>query len=258
MRVAALYDIHGNLPALEAVLEEVRRERVDRVVVGGDVLPGPMPRETLARLLDLPVPTDFLRGNGDRVTLEAMDGGDISEVPEPYRDGVRWGARQLAPEHRELLAGWRSTVHLEIAGLGEVLFCHATPRSDDEPFTRLTPEELLVPIFEGLGVSLVVCGHTHMQFDRRIGAVRVVNAGSVGMPFGEPGADWLLLGPGVELRHTAYDLVAAAERIRTSELPRAEDFAMNNVLRPPPEQETLEAFTRLSLSRAPPAPRSST
>jgi predicted phosphodiesterase len=128
-----------------------------------------------------------------------------------------------------------------------VLFCHATPRNDTEIFTRLTPEERLLPLFAGLGVSTVICGHTHMQFDRMIGRVRVVNAGSVGMPFGSPGADWLLLGPGIELRHTLYDLEQAAERIRGTSYPQAEDFAARNVLRPPSEREMLEAFARVEI-----------
>ena len=91
-----------------------------------------------------------------------------------------------------------------------MLFCHATPRNDNEIFTRLTPEEHLLPIFARLNADIVVLGHTHMQFDRMVGTVRVVNAGSVGMSFGEPGADWLLLGPDVQLRHTRYDLAKAA------------------------------------------------
>jgi diadenosine tetraphosphatase ApaH/serine/threonine PP2A family protein phosphatase len=93
-------------------------------------------------------------------------------------------------------------LHVKIPELGEVLFCHATPRNENECFTRLTPEHRLRSVFEALNVPVVVCGHTHMQFDQMIGRTRVVNAGSVGMPFGEPGADWLLLGPDVELRHT--------------------------------------------------------
>jgi diadenosine tetraphosphatase ApaH/serine/threonine PP2A family protein phosphatase len=135
------------------------------------------------------------------------------------------------------------TLRLEIPGLGEVLFCHATPRNENECFTRLTPEDRLVPIFEGVNAPVVVCGHTHMQFDRLIGRTRVVNAGSVGMPFGEPGADWLLLGPGVQLRHTPYDLTKAAARIRATDNPQAEDFATRYVLQPPSEREMLEVFT---------------
>jgi putative phosphoesterase len=243
MRVAAIYDIHGNLPALEAVLEEIRQAEVDRIVVGGDVLPGPMPRETLECLLGLDIPVQFIHGNGDREVLAHGAGIEAGALPEPVREVLRWTARQLDPEHERWLASWPATLRIEIGGLGEVLFCHATPRNDTEIFTRITPEESLLPVFEGLGVSLVLCGHTHMQFDRTIGGVRVVNAGSVGMPFGEPGADWLLLGPGVELRHTPYDLAKAAERIGGTEYPQAQEFAANNVLRPPSEREMLELFT---------------
>ena len=114
-----------------------------------------------------------------------------AEVPEQFRESIRWNAQQLRPEDEQLLASWPETVRVQIRGLGEVLFCHATPRNDFEIFTRLTPEEDLLPIFEGLDVPVVVCGHTHMQFDRTIGTTRVVNAGSVGMPFAAPGAYWL-------------------------------------------------------------------
>ena len=247
MRIAAIYDIHGNLPALEAVLQDIRRAEVDQIVIGGDVLPGPMPRETLAYLLDLDIPVQFIQGNGDREVLALMAGTETSGVPEQFREVLRWNAEQLHSDDERLLASWPKTLRIEIGGVGEVLFCHATPRSDTEVFTRLTLEDRLLPIFAGLNVPVVVCGHTHMQFDRTIGTVRVVNAGSVGMPFGEPGAYWLLLGPNVELRHTSYDLTKAAERIRATNYPQAQDFAANNVLQPPSEEKTLEAFTKVEL-----------
>ncbi|SRR6266480_6795884 len=99
MRVAALYDIHGNLPALEAVLQEIRQADVDRVVVGGDVLPGPMPRETLTYLLDLGIPVQFIYGNGEVAVLEQMAGRDPAAVPEQFRPIIRWTAQQLDPEY---------------------------------------------------------------------------------------------------------------------------------------------------------------
>ncbi len=244
MRVAAIYDIHGNLPALEAVLQDVRQAGADHVVVGGDVVPGPMPGETLTCLLGLEIPVQFIRGNGEVAVLEQIAGKDPAGVPEQYRPVVRWTAQQLLPEYQRLLAGWPKTLRVEIPGVGEVLFCHATPRSDTEIFTRLTAEDHLLPAFAGVNVPVVVCGHTHMQFDRPIGRIRVVNAGSAGMPFGEPGANWLLLGPDVQLRHTRYDLTKAAERIRNTSYPQAQEFAAHNVLQPPSEEEMLAVFIR--------------
>jgi putative phosphoesterase len=247
MRVAALFDIHGNLPALEAVLEEVRQVQADQIVVGGDVVTGPMPRETLTCLLELDIPVQFIYGNCEREVLARMAGVDAGNVPERYREIDRWVAQQLYPEYEPLLASWPRTLRVEIGGLGEVLFCHATPRNEDEIFTRLTPEERLLPIFEMPNVPVVVCGHTHMQFDRTIGRTRVVNAGSVGTPYGEPGAYWLFLGPDIEFRHTLYDLTKAAERIRNTNYPQAQDFAAHEVIRPPAEAEMLEIFTRAAL-----------
>ena len=240
MRVAALYDIHGNLPALEAVLDDVRAAKANQIVVGGDVLPGPMPRETLECLLNLDLPVQFIHGNGDRVVLAQMRGMETAEVPVPFREGIRWNAQQLTAEHERVLASWPATLRLEIAALGEVLFCHATPRNDTDIFTRLTPEGRLLPIFQHVKANLVVCGHTHMQFDRSVGGIRVVNAGSVGMPYGEPGASWLFLGADLEFRHTTYDRERAAERILATSYPAAQDFAAHSILKPPSEAQMLE------------------
>lgn len=253
MRVAALYDLHGNLTALEAVLEEIRQAAVDQVVVGGDVVPGPMARETLECLLDLQIPLQFIQGNGEVAVLVEMTGMEAPPwyrmLPEQARAIVRWQAQQLHPEDQRLLASWPKTLRMQIEGLGEVLFCHATPRDENEIFTRLTPEERLLPVFEGLEVPLVVCGHTHMQFDRTIGRIRVVNAGSVGMPFAQPpGAYWLLLGPDVQLQRTPYDFTKAAEAIRRTDFPNLEALAVRYVLRPPSEAETLELFAKAELS----------
>jgi predicted phosphodiesterase len=258
MRIAALYDIHGNLPALEAVLAEVHREHVDVIVVGGDVLPGPMPRETLDCLLHLDVPVRFLYGNGERAVLAQLEAANPADVtywgttsgaplPEPLKEVVRWTARETR-EYRELLADWPGTVTLAVPELGEVLFCHGTPRSETEVFTRRTAEERLLPLFEPLGVSMIVCGHTHMQFDRMVDKTRVVNAGSVGMPFGTTDACWLLLGSTIALRRTRYDLPAAAERIRATTYPGADEFAANYILQSPSEEKILNAFAAAELT----------
>ena len=247
MRVGAIHDIHGNLPALEAVLEDIRHASVDRMVVGGDIVPGPMPCETLDRLSDLDIPVQFIQGNGEVAVLEQIAGKESASVPQQFREVVRWTAQQLRPQHERLLASWPETLRFEIPGFGDVLFCHATPRNENEVFTRRTPEDRLLTIFEGVNASLVVCGHTHMQFDRIVGKIRVVNAGSVGMPFGKPGGYWLLLGPDVQLRHTPYDLDKAADCIRATSYPDAQNFAARNVLQPPSEKEMLEVFAKAKL-----------
>jgi diadenosine tetraphosphatase ApaH/serine/threonine PP2A family protein phosphatase len=213
-----------------------------------------MPRETLRCLLDLDLPTHFIFGNGELARLAQMAGARTGSVTywgttsgarpaESIVEIYRWTAAQLQPEFEPVLARWPQTFQLEIDGLGQVLFCHSTPRSETEVFTRLTGEDRLLPLFEPLQVAVLVCGHTHMQFDRRVGRTRVVNAGSVGAPFGEPGAYWLLLGPDVQLRRTRYDLARAAERIRGTNYPQAEDFAVQSVLRPLAEEKMLEVFT---------------
>jgi len=244
MRVAALYDIHGNSPALEAVLCEVREAGVDRIVVGGDLLCGPMQVECIDRLRTLSAPVQYIMGNTDREVVAACSGNESKQLPAFALDAIRWSARQLSPDHVQWISSWPKTTTVDVAGLGRVLFCHATPRDDNEIFVVSTAEERLLPVFENVNASMVVCGHTHMQFDRVVGSKRVVNAGSVGMPFGRPGADWLLIGPGIELRHTDYDIVNAAQRIAATGYPQVPEFDM---LKPPPAEKMLEVYARAEL-----------
>jgi predicted phosphodiesterase len=208
-----------------------------------------MAHDTIACLLSVPTPIEFIRGNGEVAVLEQLAGTESPAVPEPYRAAMRWTANDIRADYAAVVAGWPATVELELPA-GRVLFCHATPRNENEIFTAATPEQRLVPVFGGLTVPVVVCGHTHMQFDRMVGGTRVVNAGSVGMPFGAPGADWLLLGEGdtgIQLRHTDYDLQAAAARVRDTAFPWPEDFAARHILRPPSAAEMLDVFARASL-----------
>ena len=199
-RFAALYDVHGNLPALEAVLAEV--VDADLIVVGGDVVGGPFPAETVERLRDLGDRVRWLRGNAER---------ELVEQPPPREAGPPPGELErlraaLTDEQVDFLYGLPERVELDVDGLGRILFCHATPQNDLDMVTPLTPEERLRRILDGVSADVVVAGHTHIQDDRRVGGVRWVNAGSVGMPYeDEPGACWALLGPEVELRRTEYD-----------------------------------------------------
>ncbi len=248
MRVAALYDIHGNLPALHAVLDAVRRAGVDRIVVGGDVLPGPMPAQCLERLHALELPIECIHGNGERAVLEELAGGPAAGVPESLRPMLQWCGAQLSEAQRAAIAAWPATLERTVPGLGRVLFCHATPRNDTDIFTRHTPDAVLAPLFHGVDADTVVCGHTHMQFDRRVDRVRIVNAGSVGMPFGLPGACYALLGPTIELCRVDYDLARAARHIAATEFPDAAAYADRYVVHPPTEAQMLKAYERGTLS----------
>ena len=247
MKIAALYDIHGNLPALNAVVEELERIGPDVIVVGGDIVSGPMPRTTLERLRQLAGHVVALRGNADREVVAAFDGERFAaNLPEEVREVTQWVAQQLEPEQRDYLAHLPEHITLAVDGLGDVLFCHATPYSDEDIFTPITPQERLRLLFGDVAQHVVVCGHTHMQFELHVDGVRVINAGSVGMPYADrPGAYWLLLGPGgSELRRTTYDLEAAAEAVRASGYPQARDFAEENVLRVPTAEEAMAVFER--------------
>ncbi|HEY6407435.1 MAG TPA: metallophosphoesterase family protein, partial [Ktedonobacteraceae bacterium] len=226
----------------------------DLILVGGDIVSGPMPRATLEQLLSLGDKARFIRGNADREVVVAFDGQPLDpNLPEEVREATIWTARQLEPTHRDFLAGLPEQVVLAVDGLSDVLFCHGSPRSDEEIITSVTPEARLKEILAGVKQNIVICGHTHMQFDRLINTVRVVNAGSVGMPYGKAGAYWLLLGPEITPRRTHYNLEQAAKRIRTSNYPLTQDFANNNVLKPPTESEAIEVFERIAEQRSHPS-----
>jgi len=185
----------------------------------------------------------FIRGNADRELVACFDGEVVNpRLPDAAKDTARWAAGQLERRHRDFLAQFREHVVIAVDGLGGVLFCHGSPRSDEEILTKASPDIRVGEALTGVAQRVVICGHTHMQFDRCVGGIRVVNAGSVGMPYGEPGAYWLVLGPGVELRRTRYDLVAAAAGIRASGYPLAEDFADHNLLVPPTVAEAIAVF----------------
>ena len=232
MRVAALNDIHGNLPALDAVLAEVESEGVDAIVCGGDVVGGPFSPEVFDRLTSLPN-ARFVRGNADREVLEGTDA---------Y--GVDWAAERerLGDERLAVVASWPLTVELDVDGVGRTLFCHAIPSADEPIFTRITPDEDVVGLLGTVEAELLVCGHTHVQFDRLLSSgLRVVNAGSVGMPYeGRQGAYWALLGPSVELRRTEYDAEAAATAIRAVGRPTDEQLA--GYLLEPPDPDEVTAY----------------
>jgi putative phosphoesterase len=234
-RVAAISDIHGNLPALEAVLADVEREGIETIVVPGDTISGPW----AAEVFDLVKEAGGLvvRGNADREVIERSD-----------RHGplARWSADRMGDERLAFAASWPLTLELEVAGLGTVLVCHSTPDSEDPIYTSATPDDEVRALFGDVDAQVVLCGHTHMQYDRLLGSgLRIVNPGSIGMPYeGTRGAFWATLGPSVELRRTDYDVEAAAAAIEVIGAPVDERF-VEYLLEPPDPVETTTYFESL-------------
>lgn len=213
MDVLALYDIHGNLDALEAVLADPRAARADAIVVGGDVVPGAFARECLSLLRGHELPVHWVRGNGEREAAEADASGLDPEHVAPT-DPARFTAALTASALGSELSSWLGALPTTV-GLDGVLYCHASPRSDEEMLTRISPAERWAEALRGVEQALVVGGHTHQQDDRVVGSVRFINAGSVGLPYeGDAAARWAWISGGTpELRSTVYDGAAAGRRM---------------------------------------------
>jgi len=244
LRVAALYDIHGMLVPLEAVLDEV--EEADAIVVGGDVASGPQPSETLELLRGLGDRVHWVRGNGDR-ELATGEAGDHSEA---VQQSVRWTSERLSDEERSFLGSLPETLVLNVDGLGDVCFCHATPRSDEEIVTQATPDRHLREVLAPTSETVVVAGHTHMQLDRHVDGFRWVNAGSVGMPYeGEVAAFWALLGPDVELRRTPFDVERSVAAVLESGWPGADTFVDQNLREAVRREDVVAVFEGFAIDR---------
>jgi predicted phosphodiesterase len=215
VNVLALYDIHGNIDALEAVLADPRAADPDVVVVGGDAVPGPFAGATLDRLDALGDPVLWLRGNGEREVAEAVGGSAPADDDLAARTAAITAA-EIGDDRARALGELPLTLALD-----DVLFCHASPRRDDEMLTRLSTAERWSEALAGVDAALVVAGHTHQQDDRVVGAVRFVNAGSVGLPYeGDGAARWLWVADGApDLRRTRYDAARAGARMLASGWP---------------------------------------
>jgi len=243
-RVAVLADIHGNLPALQAVLADVDRVGVDLIVLNGDLADGPFPSQTLELLDSLGDRAVWIKGNGDRWLVEAYD-GTFTPTGGPADRLIEWAASTLDRAHRDLLAAGSLTGSLELAGLGPVGFCHATARDDNEMVLVDSPLDQLRQAYAGLTEPMVVVGHCHMPFDRLFDRRRIVNTGSVGMPYGHTGASWALLDTAVTLRRTGYDPDDASRLIGATAMPDVEEFVAENVCSTPSDAEALEVFGKI-------------
>ncbi|NED99782.1 metallophosphoesterase family protein [Phytoactinopolyspora halotolerans] len=238
--VAVLSDVHGALPALEAVLAEPDVATVDRIVLTGDIAAGPVPVETLDTLVSLGERVVWVRGNADRELVRVAEG-------EPCDiDVSQWAGRQLRADQVELLRALEHPVRLDVDGFGPVVFCHGTPRDDDEVVLVDSSLARWSEVFGALDddVHTVVCGHTHMPFQRLVDRRLVVNPGSVGMPYGRPGPQWALLRDGVvELRRTSVDLEWLAERtVAASGYPDVRSWVEDYVLAVASDAEAVTVF----------------
>lgn len=205
-----LSDIHGVVPALTAVLAEPDLLAAEKIVLTGDMTAGPQPGVVLDMLLGLGEKVAWLSGNADRELVEFRRGKSIT-IPDEI---APWAARQLTDDHIDFLESLPKTLTLTVQGLGEVLFCHATPRDDEEIVLVDSTLDRWAEVLDGTGPDTIVCGNTHMPFVRLANGKLVVNPGSVGMPYGRPGAHWALLGPGVDLRRTVFDVDKAIEDLK--------------------------------------------
>jgi len=212
-RVVALADIHGVLPALEAVLAEPDVRSADVIALCGDLAAGPQPLETLDLLRSLGERAVWVRGNAER-ELAALARGRDGAIPDPI---TPWAAAQLREADVTLFESLPVSVTLDVGAFGPTVFCNATPRDDEEVALVDSSLERWTEVLSTLDerVRTVVCGHTHMPYARLVDRRLVVNPGSVGMPYGSVGAHCAVLGPGlsVQLRRTEFDADAACARI---------------------------------------------
>ena len=239
--VAVLSDVHGVLPALDAVLAEPAVQAADRVIVTGDLAAGPMPAQTLDRLVGLGDRVILVRGNADR-ELVSLARGEVVDVGDPI---APWAAAQLRPDQLDRLDALPYPVTLSVDGFGPVLFCHAVPDDDEQVVlvdTRLSRwAEVLAALPDD--VATVVCGHTHMPFVRLAHRRLIVNPGSVGMPYGRPGAHWALLADGaVTLRRSLFDVAAARTEILAAGSPHALTWVADYLDITASDAEAIEAF----------------
>jgi putative phosphoesterase len=238
-RVALLSDVHGNAVALRAVLRELDGVEPDLLVFGGDLTWGPQPMETYGLVAELEAPAIYVRGNAERALFEAVAALE-SGTGETLRPRERWIVAQHSAECMAFLATFVEMATVAVSGLGPVLFCHGSPRSDEELVTFETPEPRMRALLEGVSEDMLVTAHTHSQFDRTVAGIRCVNPGSIGMPYqGRSGsAYWATLGPDVDLRRTDYDVDEAVRQYRSTDDPLAEQM-VEVLLEPPTPAEVI-------------------
>lgn len=239
MRIALIADIHGNLVALNAVLDDLMRERVDQVICLGDVVAfGPQPAEVVARLRDFGCPT--IMGDTD-ATLLRPDAPATDETLRRLQDIDRWAAARLTLAEREFISAFPPTVPVTLATGASLLCYHGSPRSFKDRIYAATGADALDHMLAGTAAQLYVGGHTHIQMLRRHRDVLVLNPGSVGLAYDRvpspelpatavrnpPRAEYAILTSAgshfsLDLRHVPFDVRAVRQAARDNDMPHAE------------------------------------
>jgi predicted phosphodiesterase len=236
MRLALIADIHGNVPALDQVLSDLRGEQVDRIICLGDVAVGPQPVETIERLRDVGCPT--IMGNWDACMLGGEPRVD-GELAEMLVDACTWSTAQLRPEHLDYVRTFQDLIEVQLDDGTQLLAFHGSPRSFDDGIFATTPDDELEQMLAGHHAAVYACGHTHFQLVRRFGESIVLNAGSVGQPFRRqrkgvmhisPWAEYcvIVLEGGrmsIDLRRTPIDVDLFLRTMLASGMPHADWWA---------------------------------
>ncbi|RNI23870.1 metallophosphoesterase family protein [Flexivirga caeni] len=242
-QIAVLSDTHGVDPTLAAVLAEPDVRSADLVVVTGDLAAGPQPTQVLDRLRALGDRGLLVRGNADRDLVTVARGG---QPPEGTPAVDLWAAAQLGAADITLLDQLPHPATVDLDDFGQVLFCHGTPRDDNEVVlvdTRLSRwADVLADVPDA--VRIVCMGHTHVPFARLVGRRWLVNSGSTGMPYGSSGVPWVLLSAsGIRLRTTAIDPAeVAAAVVADSGFPEVDQWVQDYIVHPPSDVDAVLAF----------------
>jgi len=220
MRIAILADIHGNLPALEAVLAEVGREQVDRILVAGDVVVGsPDSAACWDRVRSLSCPV--LRGNHERYLFDLNTERAASEWHTPRFGPVQYACAQVGEDRRREMQALPTTY--QFTDYPDVLFVHGSSRSDNDLVFPYTPDEMIAPMFSPDTPEWIVRGHNHFCSVRLWEHRKIITVGSVGLPLdGTPRAQFTILekrvaGWRVIHRAVQYDVSATLQRFRETD-----------------------------------------
>ncbi|MGH3083984.1 MAG: metallophosphoesterase family protein [Gaiellaceae bacterium] len=240
-RVAVIGDVHGNTVAFAAILGEIRVDPPDLVVVNGDLSWGQEPEATLAMADGLPNAL-FVRGNAESALMR------LTADPSLANETERWMLHEHTAARVEQIQRFAGAVCAEVEGVGRVFVCHGSPRGDQELVTPETPDERMRALLAGTQLDVLVTAHVHLQFERGVLGVTSMNAGSIGLQYGDtPAAYWAEIGPEIRLRRTAYDIEEAARRVRSSGIPTA-DRIVQTLREPPSAEEVIEHAERLVAS----------